>query len=108
MRTLSRIAGVCLAATFAALPVHAQTPGDASRGRVLSETWCSSCHLVSAANGPRANDGAPSFDAIARQPSTTSTGLRVFLQTPHPRMPNDVLSVAQTDDIVAYILSLKR
>ena len=83
-------------------------PGDIARGQVLSEAWCSSCHLVSAADRTRASDGPPSFEAIARQPSTTSTGLRVYLQTPHPRMPNDVLSGTQTDDIVAYILSLKR
>jgi mono/diheme cytochrome c family protein len=98
----------CLAAALATSPVQAQAPGDASRGQLLSETWCSSCHLVSPANRTSTNDGAPSFDAIARQPTTTSTGLRVFLQTPHPRMPNDVLSAVQTDDIVAYILSLKR
>ncbi len=101
-------AAICLAATLANLPAHAQAPSNADRGRALSETWCSSCHLVSAAGSTRANDGAPSFAAVARQPSTTSTGLRVFLQTPHPRMPNEVLSASQTDDIVAYILSLRR
>lgn len=108
MRRLSNAAVVCLVATFAASPVQAQAPGNADRGRVLSETWCSSCHLVSAENRASANDGVPTFQAIARLPTTTSTGLRVFLRTPHPRMPNDVLSVTQTDDIIAYILSLKR
>jgi mono/diheme cytochrome c family protein len=98
----------CLVATLAAPHALAQTLGDAARGQALGENWCSSCHLVSPASRPTANDGAPSFQAVARQPTTTSMGLRVFLQTPHPRMPNDVLSVAQTDDIVAYILSLKR
>jgi mono/diheme cytochrome c family protein len=97
----------CLAATVSAPFAHAQATGADVRGRALSEAWCSSCHLVSAGNRPTANDGAPTFQAIARHTSTTSTGLRVFLQTPHPRMPNDVLSAAQTDDIVAYILSLK-
>ncbi len=96
--------GTMLAASLS----HSQSFGNSTHGQVLSETWCRSCHLVSAANRPNANDGVPSFQAIARQPSTTSTGLRVFLQTPHPRMPNDVLSSSQTEDIIAYILSLKR
>jgi mono/diheme cytochrome c family protein len=108
MRRLSSAALACFVACFAAWPAQAQTSGNSDRGQILSETWCSSCHLVSAGNRSAANDGAPTFQAIARHPSTTSTGLRVFLQTPHPRMPNDVLSAAQTDDIVAYILSLKR
>jgi mono/diheme cytochrome c family protein len=34
--------------------------------------------------------------------------LRVFLQTPHANMPNFQLSRAETDAIVAYILSLRR
>jgi hypothetical protein len=50
----------------------------------------------------------PTFQAIAQQPSTTSMALRVFLQTPHAQMPNLVLNTGETDDIVAYILSLKR
>ena len=40
-------------------------------------------------------------------PSTTEMALRVFLQTPHARMPDYRLSTAELDGVVAYILSLK-
>jgi mono/diheme cytochrome c family protein len=98
----------CLAAMLATPLAYAQSPGNSARGQTLSEIWCSSCHVVSARSRPATDGGGPTFQAIARHRTTTATGLRVFLQTPHPRMPNDVLSVAQTEDIIAYILSLKR
>ena len=40
-------------------------------------------------------------------PSATALSLRVFLQTPHVRMPDFQLSNNEIDDVVAYILSLK-
>ena len=40
--------------------------------------------------------------------STTSMSLRVFLQSPHGNMPDYRLSREQIDDVVAYILSLRR
>jgi hypothetical protein len=39
--------------------------------------------------------------------STTGMSLRAFLLTPHARMPDIQLSREQTDDVVAYILSLR-
>ena len=40
-------------------------------------------------------------------PSTTAESLGVFLRTSHPTMPNLVLSAAERDDVIAYILSLR-
>jgi hypothetical protein len=37
----------------------------------------------------------------------TETSLRVFLRTPHTRMPDFILSRAETDDVISYILSLR-
>jgi hypothetical protein len=34
--------------------------------------------------------------------------LSAFLRSPHPTMPNLVLSDRQSNDAIAYILSLKR
>jgi hypothetical protein len=34
--------------------------------------------------------------------------LRAFLQTPHPTMPNLMLTPDETDDVIAYLLTLKR
>lgn len=44
---------------------------------------------------------------VAALPSTTALSLKVFLRTNHNNMPNLHLSDAETDDLVAYILSLK-
>jgi cytochrome c len=51
---------------------------------------------------------APDFAAIANQPSTTALSLMVFLQTSHKSMPNLVIAPGEADDLVNYILSLKR
>jgi hypothetical protein len=32
----------------------------------------------------------------------------VFLRSPHRNMPNLILSEAESDDVIAYILSLKK
>ncbi len=98
---------LCIVSIFATTPAHAQTQGNIDRGRILGETSCSVCHAVSAGSRPTGIGSVPTFQAIAQQPSTTSMALRVFLQTPHAQMPNLVLNTGETDDIVAYILSLK-
>jgi hypothetical protein len=49
----------------------------------------------------------PTFTAIASMPSTTPIALRVYLQTPHARMPDLHLSRDETDNLIAYILSLR-
>ena len=41
-------------------------------------------------------------------PSTTELSLKVFLRSSHKSMPNFILQPEETDDIVAYILSLRR
>lgn len=93
-------------------PAPAQTlppgpGGDASAGRRLSESWCTECHAI----GPKTigkGEMAPAFTAIANHPSTTALSLKVFFQSNHRAMPNFVLGQRETEDIVAYILSLKR
>jgi mono/diheme cytochrome c family protein len=89
---------------------RAQQAGDAARGGRLAATWCANCHVVSrgqAAAPPAAGDAAPTFPAVAAMPSTTAMSLRAFLQTPHRRMPDLMLSREDTDDLVAYILGLR-
>ena len=94
---------------LAALPALAQPePGDARSGQRLAAAWCANCHQVAPGGPGPATDAAPAFQAIARMPSTTSMSLRVFLQTPHANMPDYRLTREQLDDVVAYILSLKR
>lgn len=81
--------------------------GDAAAGHRLATGWCSNCH----GGDPRASEpamGAPSFAEIANQRSTTAYRLRTFLRSSHTTMPNFVIKPAEIDDLVAYILSLRR
>jgi mono/diheme cytochrome c family protein len=80
--------------------------GDVAAGRRLVAAWCSECHAL--VSGTAAGKAGPDFTAVANMPSTTALSLRVFLQSSHPSMPNLIIGRAETDDLIAYILSLKR
>jgi cytochrome c len=83
-------------------------PSDsAAAGHRLAEGWCKECHAIEAAAAGKAT-AAPAFVDIANRLSTTELSLKVFLRTSHPSMPNLVIAPKQTDDLVNYILSLKR
>ena len=82
--------------------------GSPQAGLAFAETACAECHVVAEGAKSRLLTGASSFMTIAREPATTEFRLRVFFQTPHQAMPNFLLSPEQTDDLVAYILSLKK
>jgi mono/diheme cytochrome c family protein len=79
---------------------------DTARGKILSQQWCSQCHGVDV-NQSSENPKAPSFSAIAIEPSATEYSLRTFLRIPHPTMPNFIIKPDDIDDIVGYIVSLK-
>lgn len=89
-------------------PAMAQVNGDPAEGHRLAETWCTNCHIVDRSAVSGTSTGAPSFPGIAAMKSVTPMGLSVFLQTPHDRMPDLHLTRAETDDLIAYILSLRR
>jgi mono/diheme cytochrome c family protein len=76
-------------------------------GHRLATAWCQECHAVEPA---ALNSGkkAPDFVAIANMPSSTELSLKVFLASSHPTMPNIILKPTDTEDLVAYILSLRR
>ena len=89
-------------------PLSAQSSrGDAASGRLYAINWCTDCHSV---EPETAGTGrfAPDFTAVAKSPSTTSLSLKAFLRSDHLRMPNFVLKSTEADDLVAYILSLRR
>lgn len=100
---------VLMVLAAASMPALAQTePGDAAAGLRLAATWCANCHQVAPGGPGPSTDAAPAFRAIAQMPSTTSMSLRVFLQTPHPSMPDYRLAREELDDLVAYLVSLRR
>lgn len=79
---------------------------DAQRGQVIAERWCSACHLVGA-DQVRALDGVATFEEIARRHDVTDDGVRAFLSSPHPVMPDMALTRDEIRDIVAYIKALE-
>jgi mono/diheme cytochrome c family protein len=97
------------AAIFTALSAALAQPseGDPAAGRETATKLCSSCHQVLPIFLPDKRD-APSFQSIADLPSTTGISLYVFLHSSHRNMPNLILSSAETNDLIAYILSLKK
>jgi len=83
--------------------------GSARAGRTFALGTCTPCHVVSPRQvAPTRFAVAPSFQSIADLPSTTERSLQAFLVTPHPSMPNLVLSADEVGNVVAYILSLKK
>ena len=106
-RRIGGIIVLLLLLMAASLPASAQEVGNADVGRRLSETWCSSCHVVAASQSQASSNGVPSFRAIAADMAVTPMALDAFLQTPHHRMPDLHLSREEIDDVSAYILSLR-
>jgi mono/diheme cytochrome c family protein len=80
---------------------------SAAAGHRLAQAWCEECHAIEA-TPTRKTGAAPDFADVAARPSTTALSLKVFLRTNHPSMPNIVIAPDQADDLVNYILSLKR
>lgn len=93
-------------AAVAASAAPAWALGDQYRGRETAQRWCSHCHVVSDAPQDVATDGAPPFPDVARNSDLNPTLLEVFLQAPHPPMPDFQLSNADIRDLVAYFESL--
>ena len=102
---LRRLIPLLIALAFAPQAMAQQR--DPAPGRRIAERDCTLCHEVRPGEtGPGAMASAPPFQLVARMPSTTELALRVFLRTSHAGMPNILLSEAELDDIIAYIVSL--
>lgn len=103
------VLSITLGMTLAALqPLSAQSPrGNAESGRLYAINWCTECHSIEPETAGLGRF-APDFMAVAKSPSTTTFSLRASLRSDHVRMPSFVLKPAEVDDLVAYILSLRR
>ena len=81
--------------------------GSPDSGLRLAQAWCAECHSI----GSKIQQPisiATDFFEIANLPSTTALSLNAFLRSNHNSMPNFVIEPADAQDIVAYILSLRR
>ena len=81
--------------------------GDISQGRELARKVCAECHRVEKGQASRKLSPAKAFQEVANNPARSEMSLRVFLRTPHRNMPNLMLTEVETDNVIAYTLSLK-
>lgn len=83
-------------------------PGDVEMGLELAASVCSDCHSIESELFDMGAHGVPPFQSIADNPTMTPRALQAFLGTPHRNTPDLNLSVAERDDVIAYIVSLRR
>lgn len=98
---------VALATLIATPGGLAQTSGDPAAGLSFARGICTECHKVASDQQVPLRAAAPDFVRIANMASTTEMALHVFLSSPHPTMPNLILTPQQQNDVIAYILSLR-
>lgn len=89
-------------------PAASQQIGDEENGRMFASDVCAQCHAVRADEKNSPLPSAPRFEDVANTPGMTAIALRVWFESPHPTMPNIIISDAQMRDVIEYILSLKR
>jgi hypothetical protein len=94
---------VALAADAGAVDV-----GKVKAGQELAREVCGECHVVSKDDTSLVVSAAPSFETIANTPGMTDMALSATLQTSHPSMPDLVLGADDRENVIAFILSLKR
>jgi mono/diheme cytochrome c family protein len=106
--TLLRVFQIAISLSALASPAHAQTQQSIGRGHEIAEQACAGCHAINGGQGSiiQGTD-VPSFRAIANRPNQTPQRLQTFIMTPHRPMPGMALRLADVDDLVTYILSLK-
>ena len=98
---------ICVLMGFTSTAYGQSALGDIRNGHKLARTVCAECHLVEKGQASRKLSPVKAFQEVANNPARTALSLRVFLRTPHRNMPNFVLTEAETDNIIAYIHSLK-
>lgn len=105
---LTATLAVALAGALGAGPAAAEDDAaSVEAGRALAEADCAQCHVIGDVSAPADVDGVPTFKAVANDPAVTAAALKAFLSSPHFEMPDLILSDAESDHLIAYILSLK-
>ena len=84
---------VSILAASACVANAEEASGDPEAAPVHTHEVCSRCHAVTAEQArQRMIAIAPDFQTTANTPGITAPALRAFLQTPHPKMPNLILT----------------
>jgi mono/diheme cytochrome c family protein len=85
----------------------AEQAGDSMKGAALAQSVCAQCHAVRNGQMRSPNPMAPSFSNVAKWPGMTEIALRAWMQSSHRTMPNIALDNNETNNVIAYIMSLK-
>jgi cytochrome c553 len=97
--------------SFSVLPTPTgkaiQGLADATKGRQIAESLCSTCHVVDASPDNIAKSDVSSFYSIANKPDQSQERLAGAIIFPHPAMPKVSFTKSELRDVIAYILSLK-
>ncbi|MBU2534170.1 MAG: cytochrome C [Alphaproteobacteria bacterium] len=99
---------IATATVLTASLASAANMGDPAAGRKYAEAVCSTCHSIVPSGNTSPVDEATPFQEIANTPGMTRTALIVFFRTPHPTMPNLFVQGDDADNVISYILSLKK
>ena len=89
-------------------PVLAQELGSVDAGFGLAQEVCAECHAIDSEELISPNIDAPAFYDVANKRGLTIMAISVWFRTPHPTMPNFVITEDESSDLIAYILSLKK
>ena len=108
MRAASSLAGVGLLLA-ALLPAGSSlADGDPAAGKRKAIEWCARCHVIGEHNRYGGINSTPSFYIMSEKPESYRVRvLSVQERRPHRAMALD-LKNEDLDDILAYILTLKR
>jgi mono/diheme cytochrome c family protein len=87
---------------------QAAEPGDAHKGFDYAKSICAPCHAIEAGQKRSPVKAATPFEVFANTPGVNRIALLVFLQTPHATMPNLIVTGDDADNVIAYLLSLKK
>ena len=85
----------------------AQEVGNVEAGHAYAKKVCAECHAVERGETESPYLDLPTFQAVANSSGITERALAVWLQNPHPNMPNFILPQADVHNVIAYIMSLK-
>lgn len=93
---------------LSALGARGQEIGDARAGLGYAQRICAECHAVLASQEVSPVAKATPFKVVANTPGMTGTAIAVWLRTSHPTMPNLIVQGDDLENLVAYILGLKK
>lgn len=79
---------------------------DAERGQAIAEQWCSVCHAETAVETGR--DMEASFEELVVRPGRDGPRLRALMDEDHFPMTTFRLFDDEKDDVVAYLVGLRR